>query len=222
MKKIIFYENNNKKFKLTQRYTQRFQELGLSNIPTKVGEYDNADEMLINAVEQIRTEIPQLLTVELKQYLNYQNIQSHFMQVFSSFESFAIQFWIKMIALNPQLTSSKNLNNLYNGIIYGYSHDEFLQVCKDNRLTLSEELQHLYNALIARREVVTELRKRRDAGYDEYQKFCMDVGMRTCSHIPPIDGFKIVEYDETKFQAKIKIQINSFGSEYEELELMPI
>lgn len=222
MKKIIFYENNNKKFKLTQRYIQRLQELGFSNIPTKVDEYDNTDETLINAIEQIRTEIPQLLTEELKQYVNYQSIQSHFMQVFSSFESFAIQFWIKIIELNPQLVSSKNLNNLYNGIVYGYSHDEFLQVCKDNNLTLSENLQHLYNALISRREVVTGLRERRDADYDKYQKFCVDIGMRTCSHIPPVDGFKIVEYDETKFQAKIKIQTNSFGSEYEELELLSI
>ena len=222
MAKIIYWYPDNRKFKLIPRYVQRFKELGLDNIPNKIGEYDNGDVVFIESIEAMRKEIPNVLRDELKKYVNHQSLQTHFIQVYNSFEPFAIQFWMKMLEANPQLLEKAELERMYNAIVYTYSFEEFLYECKKLSITLSDEMQNMFKALVSRREVVQDLRARRDESHDNYLKFCENVGMRTFSHIPPNDGFKIVEYDETKYRAEITIQTNYFGANYETLELIPI
>ena len=222
MAKIIYWHSTNKPFKLTSWYIRKLKELGINNLPQNAGEYDNSDIKLIESVELLRKEIPNILQEELYQYINHQSVQSHFVQVCNNFESFAIRFWINVLEENSKLLETANIERLYNGIVYGYSLDELNYACKEWNIKLSNDMQTKFQALIVRREVVNDLREKRDKSHDKYLKFCADVGMRTFSHIPPNDGFKIVEYDETKYRAEISIQTSSLGFKYEELELLPI
>ena len=223
MKKVIFWNNNKSSpFKLTPRYICRLQDLGFKSIPTKIGMYNNSDNEFISAIEQLRTETPLVLKEELSKCINHQSIQSHFMQVFTSFEAFAVQFWIMLTETNPHIVESSQLENLYHAVIYSYSFDDLKQDCNKWNIILSEEMQKIFQSLVVRRNVVNDLREKRDKSHDDYLQFCKHGGMRTFSHIPPVDGFKIVEYDETKYRAKIQIQTNSLGVPYEELELIPI
>lgn len=222
MQKVIIWNNKDKAFKLTPWYIRILKLHGVKNPPKNIDDYDNTNCNFIEAIESARSCIPDMLNQARRLCRELKTMQSSFEIANDLFEDSFSQFWIKFISANPTLLETQFDTSLYWGMMYNYEWEEFLTICKRNGYNNIPNMEQEFKKAIEKREYVRTQREQRDIKHDKYCSFCNQVGMRLFSLIPPIDGFKIVEYDETKLRAKITIKHSSLGFPYEELELIPL
>lgn len=219
MAKIILWKNREKTFKLTPQHIEWLEQHN-ATIPNACGEYDNGDQILIESVEAMRAMALQNLRDEYNLYADLQGKKIHFSQCLNNFEAFVAKFWFELLSANPDMIGSPQLDTFFNSMMYGIqSWKDFQDICLSMNLILPHQAEQKYSALIRRREAIQELRAKQDAAHDKYIKFCASVGMRAFSHVPSINGFEVVEYDETKFIAHVTTTCDMKGYKWEELTL---
>lgn len=222
MTKVIIWNNQDKAFKLTPWYIRILKLRGVDNPPKNVGDYDNTDLRLIEAVESARSRIPDMLSQARRLCREFKTMQSSFEIANDLFEDAFSRFWIKFISANPILLETQFAQSLYWTLMYNCDWEGLLNICQMNGYNSIPNMEEEFKTAIEKREYVRIKREQRDIKHDKYCSFCNQVGMRLFSLMPPFDGFKIIEYDETKFRAEITIKPSSLGFPYEELKLIPL
>lgn len=222
MAKVILWTNRDKSFKLLPAHISYLKSKNVTDIPQHVGNYDNFDAVFIKAIENNRSNLREIMGGDFTKWFDYRQKQSLFNGTNDSFIIYVTKFWVEFLELNPKLLNRHDLYSLYKTIMYRYTSDEFLEFCKKEELQIPNDCEARMNALNNRREVVSKLRADMDASHEEYRKYCANVGMNMFTHVPPNDGFEIVEYDETMFRPSIKLCSDKHGYKWEELTLMPL
>ena len=171
MTKIAIWTNRERTFRLSKPHIQWLQNHNAA-VPQVCGEYNNFDPILIESIEAMRDIAVQNLKSEYNLYAQLQEKRVHFSQIANSFEAYVARFWTQLLEANLHMIGSPKLETLYNSIMYRYSWDEFQIACTELQLTLPDDADKKYSALINRRVVVSELRQKQDFAHDEYVKFC--------------------------------------------------
>ena len=220
MTKVALWTNQDKDFHLTSQHIAWLNERH-ATVPQRCGDYDNFDEILIESIEAMQKATLQNLKEEYSLYTQLQEKRAHFAHVFDSFEVYVIRLWVQILMKNMHIIRNPKSESIFNSVMYHYSWETFQHVCEEMNIQFDDDFEEKFSALLSRREAMFSVMKQRNDAHESYIKFCDYVGMKTFSHIPAISGFEIMEYDESKYQARV-IKHSSGNQKWEELKLYPI
>ncbi len=217
MKKIIIWQNNGKKFKLSQLYKDTFEKKGVS-IPQRCGDYDNFDDEFIRVIENIRMSIPDILEKELLLFQDYKMAQAAYNCAADLFDVKFSTFWTTLLRYNYKNNNIWRMNDWQLDVKLNSSWTEFWSKFNELGLTVFPDMEDMFMEVVSRRETYQKYQKKSETTWEKYRKFCEYNGMEFGSHVVSWDGFNILEYDDTNVNAEIILVQTTWKDEWEEVE----